>query len=54
MDQITRILRQACKMPYLVRDLESVETVARAIAVGRIAPVITCSSVTGEVMRLIC
>lgn len=48
MEQVTRILRQAGKKPLLVRDSDSVDTAAKGLYTGRVAPVILCSSVTGE------
>jgi hypothetical protein len=49
MSQVSRVLRQAHKQPYLVRDMDGVAVAAKAILADRIAPVIPCSSVTGEV-----
>ena len=49
MSQVARILKQARKMPYLVRSADHVDTAAEGIAADRIAPVIPCSAVTGEV-----
>ena len=49
MTGVSRLLRKAGKMPFMVRDMDGVETAANAVLADRIAPVIKCSSVTGEV-----
>jgi hypothetical protein len=48
MSQVSRVLRQAQKQPYLVRDAAGVDVAAKAMLTDRVAPVIACSCVTGD------
>lgn len=52
LESVSKILRAARKMPYVVRCAKDVETAAGAIS-GRLAPILTVSSVTGEGIDLL-
>jgi len=53
METVSKVLKQARKMPLAVRAEEQVETAARSILSDRITPVICVSAVTGEGMDLL-
>lgn len=48
MDNVARVLKLARKMPYVVRSMENVDTVAKTILTDRITPIFRVSNVTGE------
>jgi GTPase len=53
LESVAKVLRAARKMPYTVRGEKDVATAAGSIAVGRVAPVLVVSSVSGEGMDLL-
>ena len=48
MDNVFRVLKLARKMPYVVRSMDNVDTVAKTILTDRITPIFRVSNVTGE------
>ena len=53
LESVAKVLRAARKLPYTVRGEKDVATAAGSIAVGRVAPVVVVSSVSGEGMDLL-
>lgn len=53
LETIAKVLKQARKMPFLIKSAENVTTAAKAILTERITPVFQVSNVTGEGLDLL-
>jgi GTPase len=53
LETINKVLKQARKMPYLIKTEEHVATAAKSILTDRITPILCISSVSGEGLDLL-